>query len=152
MPFKLTPFTKELTSEEKEHVESIVDDLFAGNVLEHKLEKAGNPSGESYTIRMMYEDILPEEDVDHSEHYFISGLSLPEGMEDVNIARQMDELATAFNDANEETYGDMFYTLLGKGFISPLKPNFPYHKELYIIVARGKVTKALTCSHTCHNM
>ena len=151
MPFKLSPSKVVLTNEEKDHMETIVEHLFASNTREFKLEKAGTPFGESWSVRHLYEDILPEEDVDHSSHYFRDELRLPQGLEDVKFSKQLDELASDFNAANEETYGDAFFTLYGQDYISPLMPNRPFHKEICIIVARGKVTKCfflLTCNFT----
>jgi hypothetical protein len=141
MPFKLSPSKVVPTNEEQDHMETIVEHLFASNTREFKLEKAGTPFGESWSVRHLYEDILPEEDVDHSSHYFRDELRLPQGLEDIKFSKQLDELASDFNAANEETYGDAFFTLYGQDYISPLMPNRPFHKEICIIVARGKVTK-----------
>jgi len=60
MPFKLSAFKTELTSEEKEHRNTIVEHMFASNTREFKLEKAGTPFGESWSIREMYEQVLKE--------------------------------------------------------------------------------------------
>ena len=144
MSFKLSAFKTELTSEEKEHMETIVEHLFASNTREFKLEKAGTPFGESWSVRQLFEDILPEEDVDHNSHYCVKELEFPNGTEHIKLAREMNELAITFHKEREETYIDMIYKLLGEGFVSSLKPNFPYHKEMCIIVARGKVTFVLT--------
>ena len=60
MPFKLSAFKTELTSEDKEQMDTIVEHMFANNTREFKLEKAGTPIGESWSIRETYEQVLKE--------------------------------------------------------------------------------------------